>query len=1215
MPTDDELPRRFGGYTLEELLGVGGMGRVYRAVFHGPAGFTKPVALKVLKARNQDHLQAFFGREARIGGWLHHPNVVEIYDFGSQDGTPFLAMEFIDGWPLDQFLALHPAPPPSVILDLAIQIARGLQHAHDLKVDEVPLHLIHRDLKPANVLVSRDGGVKVVDFGLARPMRSAAESGLTSVGMLVGTPAYMSPEQPDSREDLDLRSDIFAFGVVLYELVTGQHPWPRANLLEKLDALGQVDQLTAAPGFWDAPRRSLPGVEFILKSCLRQEPAERFHDSRALIAALRNLQRGSSPIPDLRAWVQAGPKGRSALPSAPGPPPKETARAGLPPTAPSAPEDAEIAPPAPGPEVAPGGPPTRPVTRHNLPADRDAFIGRQEDLTGLLENLDRGQRLITLVGPGGTGKTRLSLRLGAKAKRHFPGGVFFCDLTEARSRAHIVSAVASSMNVPLDDAQPVDQLGLAIAGHGSVLLILDNFEQVVEFADATIGRWLHLSPEAHFAVTSRTRLGLDGEAVYGLAPLPPEDAIELFFTRARAVRPMLDRTPENTPTVREIVAKLDGLPLAIELAAARSRILTLEKLLGRLSDRFRLLQIHRGDLDRRHATLRGAIEWSWQLLSPWEQLALAQSSVFRGGFTRESADAVLDLDAFDEAPWTVDVVNALEEQSLLRRTEPKPGHLRYQLLESTQAFAEEKLTKLGFRDEMQIRHLEYFAEMGTKTALNALFVDGGVEHFRALTLDLENLRQGEAAGRALGRPDARAHCALAVAHTLEIDGAIPDAIEILGQISKEISPGKTANRVLLKQSELKLHAEGLAENQQAIERVLETSRNQGDRINEANSLKLLGAIHRRSKIAHDARLAHKHYSDALEIFCELGDWHGKATTLVELGLIDQAAGQSALAQRQLEQALEISRSLRDRRTEATCLITLGDLLRNTASEQALELLNLGLRIAREWGNRRQESVALLHLGNLYLTTNRIDVSRSYYEAGFEISRGLGSPASERCFLSNLGIVSMESGQLPLAQTYFKATAAICREVGLRLGEGIALVGLGVTNLGLECAESAIDFLTEAVTIFRELGDSPELANALSGLGSALLLKGDPNQAENRFRESIQLSRNALESNPLSGCNPFRHFCGLALALAHQGDFETAIALIDEATPALQTDLAADYVELLSKQAMIQWLAGEAQSADTSLELAQSLAKDLNIHPASPLGRAIERARQFCSPGR
>lgn len=1190
---DDDLPRRFGRYTLEEVLGAGGMGRVYRATLRGPAGFAKRVALKVLKTRDEDFLEKFFDREARIGGWLHHPNVVEIYDYGVVSSEPFLAMELVDGWPLDRFLGCHPTPPPAVLLDLALQIARGLHHAHHLEVDGTPIQLVHRDLKPGNILVSQTGGVKVVDFGLARPLQREAGEDLSAMDVLVGTPAYMSPEQPMGDEHLDQRSDIFAFGVILYELVSGQHPWPRPNPLARINALARVNRLTRTPGFWDAPNQRLPGVERVLERCLRKDPTDRFDHSRALLKALRQLQRETPPGPDLRSWLQDGPQDRSDRASVPEFTPNK-------PTVPAAQGDA-------------AKPSRANATPHNLPPDRDAFIGRREDLTALMKKLKQEQRLLTLMGPGGTGKTRLSRRLGAAAMERFPGGVFFCDLSEVKSQSGIVSAVASAMAVPLGQTAPEEQVGHAIAGHDQILLLLDNFEQVVEWADVTLGRWLDMAPNARFVVTSRARLGIRGENVCDLAPLPVEDAIELFFTRAREVRPVLERTPENTPTVRKIVGQLDHLPLAVELAAARSRALSPEKLLDRLSDRFRLLQFPRGDAVARQATLRGAIQWSWHLLRPWEQLALAQASAFRGGFTLESAEAILDLEAFDTAPWPMDVVEALVDQSLLRLVEPRPGHARYRLLESIRIFAEEKLRELGHQKETQARHLAHFSEMGTDAALEALRVHGGLECFRRLALEFENLMQGVETGVALEQPDAAAHCAIAYSHSMEIRGDIPEAIRVLDQISEDFLAGQAAAKILLRRGGLNSSSAGnLADSHPDLERALLIAREHGDRMREAESLRLLGALYRRSGNIHKSGIARQHYADALAIFREQGDRRCEAVVLVEIGSHDHRAGQAELARGHLERALELFRSAGDQRGEASCLNYLGDWLRRTDTPQARKALDRSLEIAREWGSRRDEAVTLHHLGNLHCATGQHDLGQQSYKASLKIVRELGDRGTQNGLLFNLGVLSLEIGQLLRARNYFEKALHLCRDLSSQSAEGQALNGLGCVALELEEAEVALDVLARAVTIFRELGNSVQVANALSGIGVAYLQQGDLLQAETTLRQTIDLSRGTLRSDLESGCVPFIYFGDLALVLAHRGEFPAANALIDEATPPLQKDGSRHYGYLLCQQAKVQWLAGDRLASQASQHQAHVLADELHDAPNSPLRRKLETTREFCT---
>ena len=304
--------------------------------------------------------------------------------------------------------------------------------------------------------------------------------------------------------------------------------------------------------------------------------------------------------------------------------------------------------------------------RHNLPAERDAFIGRTAELHALAQRLDAGARLLTVIGPGGTGKTRFVRRYGWAWLGDWPGGVCFCDLSEARSLDGVLRAVAVALDVPLGKDDPVVQLGHAIAGRGRCLVILDNFEQVLVHAAATVGRWLDRAADAAFVVTSRERLHLTGEEVFPVEPLPLEqEAIELFSARARAQRPdfVLDAT--NRAAVAEVVRLLDGLPLAIELAAARVRVLSPAQLVERMRNRFALLAGVRGAAARQ-ATLRAAIDWSWDLLTPWEQAALAQCSVFEGGFTLDAAEAVFELSAWPEAPAAMDAVQALVDKSLLR---------------------------------------------------------------------------------------------------------------------------------------------------------------------------------------------------------------------------------------------------------------------------------------------------------------------------------------------------------------------------------------------------------------------------------------------------------------------------------------------------------------------------------------------------------------------
>ena len=408
--------------------------------------------------------------------------------------------------------------------------------------------------------------------------------------------------------------------------------------------------------------------------------------------------------------------------------------------------------------------------RHNLPAERDAFVGRIAELRALAARLDTGTRFVTVLGPGGTGKTRFVRHYCRTWLGDWPGGVCFCDLSEARSLDGIFFAVASSLGVPLGKEDPAVQLGHAIADRGRSLVILDNFEQVVQHAQGTLGHWLDRVPQAAFVVTSRECLHLPGEEIFPIEPLPLEmDAIELFATRARAQKPDFILGESNRAAVAEVVRLLDGLPLAIELAAARVRVLSPAQIVERMRDRFNLLTGTRGAAARQ-ATLRAVIDWSWDLLTPWEQAAFAQCSIFEGEFTLEAAEAVRDLASWPKAPPAIDVVQALSDKSLLRTWFPAEQS-RYDIEEtyfgmymSIHEYAAEKLeaSRQSVHRVAEERHGRYFAGFGTDEAIDAIFLHGGVKRRRALALEFDNIVA------ACRRAVRRANCERAVAAYLAI---------------------------------------------------------------------------------------------------------------------------------------------------------------------------------------------------------------------------------------------------------------------------------------------------------------------------------------------------------------------------------------------------------------------------------------------------------------
>lgn len=391
-------------------------------------------------------------------------------------------------------------------------------------------------------------------------------------------------------------------------------------------------------------------------------------------------------------------------------------------------------------------------TPTNLPAEKDLFFGRGTELRELFDRLEEGARFISVLGPPGTGKTRLARRFASQWRGDFPGGVWLCDFTEATGLDDLCRVVRSTLNIPAGDGDPVAQLGRALKGRPRTLLLADNFEHLVELAQATLARWLAEAPSLVVLATSRVRFRLAGEYAFDLQPLPlppPEQgpAVLLFEARARQLLPSFELNAQNLSAVSEIVRRLDGLPLAIELAAARVRSMSPALILERLSQRFRLLVSGQRD-GSRQATLRGAIDWTWDLCTPDEQRAAAYLSVFRGGFDLESAEAVIGDDP--QAPPAFELVEALADKSLLRIDRAANGP-RFGMYESIREYLTEKLGALQDATLVRDRHAAHFAR-AYASAQPRLGVKASAPRFALRELD--NLRSAQAWAQAQGLPQA-----------------------------------------------------------------------------------------------------------------------------------------------------------------------------------------------------------------------------------------------------------------------------------------------------------------------------------------------------------------------------------------------------------------------------------------------------------------------------
>ncbi len=734
--------------------------------------------------------------------------------------------------------------------------------------------------------------------------------------------------------------------------------------------------------------------------------------------------------------------------------------------------------------------------RHNLPAERDAFIGRATELRALAQRLDAGARLVTVLGPGGTGKTRFVRRYGHAWLGDWPGGVCFCDLSDARTLDGVLGAVAVALDVPLGKGDPAVQLGHALAGRGRCLVILDNFEQVLAHAPATLGHWLDRAGEAAFIVTSRERLHLGGEVIFPVEPLPlNKDAIELFEARARAQRPDFVVSDANRESVAEVVRLLDGLPLAIELAAARVRVMSPAQLALRMRDRFALLSGAHGSAARQ-ATLRAVIDWSWDLLTAWEQAALAQCSVFEGGFTLDAAEDVLDLGRWPEAPPAMDAVQALLDKSLLRTwSQAEAG--RYDIDEpyfgmyiSIHEYAVEKLGASGAaaHERAEERHGRYFAGFGTEASLQALVRHGGVRRFRALALELGNLVA--ACRRAVGRQDVVAAVATYRAAWEVLDQQGPFALgDSLGAQVLGLTGMGTALRAMTGSTRaLALWRSGRVDEASAVfDEARGAASVLGDRRLEWRVLAGLGNLRREQGRSDEARSL---YDASLALLREAGDRQAEGGVMANLGTLHAERGEGAEALLHYEPALALAREVGDRRAEGVVLGNLGTVhYERGQMDPGRAHCEAALAIAREVGNRRGEASVLGNLGNLCFDQGRTAPAKAFYDLALAVNRELGSRRAEGLVLGNLGNLHFQEGRLDDASAHYQAALAIAREVGSRRDEGFVLGNLASLQADQGRFATAWECYEQALAIHRAIRDRGSEAAALGGMADVLLRQG------------------------------------------------------------------------------------------------------------------------------
>ena len=610
---------------------------------------------------------------------------------------------------------------------------------------------------------------------------------------------------------------------------------------------------------------------------------------------------------------------------------------------------------------------------NNLPLQLTSFVGREEEIAEVRQLLGR-TRLLTLTGAGGTGKTRLALQVANEVLTEYGDGSFFVDLSAVADPALVPSAVARALGVPEVAGSPILETVKAHLRDKDLLLVLDNFEQVAE-AGPVIEDLLSAAPRLKVMVTSRVVMSLRGEQEYAVPPLEPPDperlpdvptlrrvqAVRLFTERAVAASPRFRLTEDNASAVAEITIRLDGLPLAIELAATRTKVLTPQQMLPRLDRRLSVLTSGARTLPERQRTLRGAIAWSHDLLDPSERALFARLSVFVGGWTLEAADAVCDpgelgLDLLEG-------LTSLVDQSLIRLAEPTDGHNRFSMLETIREFGLEQLEAGGDYDAVRRRHAEHFLDLAVEAEPHLTAEDQG-EWLDRCDREHPNIRAALWWAIETGEAERAQRAAGALWRFWQQRGHLAEGRRWFEEIlSIPSGQGRTQAR-----AKALIGAGGIAwwqKDREATrvlyEEALAIERELGDPDRIAEALYNLAFVVAGDDIESAARLL----DESLDLYRRAGHDRGVAQVLAMLVIRDAEAGDWGSVESKLEEVVAIWRRVGDRLHLAFDLVWLafarGRLgQREAARSAALEALEL----FREVDNLTGIGIALIDLAFL-----------------------------------------------------------------------------------------------------------------------------------------------------------------------------------------------------------------------------------------------------------
>jgi predicted ATPase/class 3 adenylate cyclase len=722
------------------------------------------------------------------------------------------------------------------------------------------------------------------------------------------------------------------------------------------------------------------------------------------------------------------------------------------------------------------------ATPNNLPQQATSFIGRETELAEAKQLLD-GTRLLTLLGMGGLGKTRLSLQIAADVLDRYPDGVWFVDLAPIRDPSLVPNATGHVLGIREDSGKAVTQSLCEYLREHQLLIVLDNCEHLVHACAGLADALLKGIPGLRIIATSREALHIAGEQTYPVLPLRvPDrkagagallrsDAVQLFVERARLQKPDFTLTDDDAPAVAELCARLDGIPLALELAAARLRLLSVGEINARLHDRFKLLTGGSRVALERQQTLRALVSWSYDLLSESEQIVLDRLSVFAGGFDLEAAEAVCGADPIPPED-VLDIVNSLVDKSLIM-VEQEGRASRYGLLETIKEFAHEHLAKrsglektireyaserLRERDDVAAtaaRHCAYYLELA-KAARPRLERSDDADSARRLEIELDNLRAAIALALAGGTDPVIAvkfevalmQFRIRRGYSTEARNNVRAALALPELREANVARG----HALYLGGVLATNQGDYAEAKRMLDECLAIRRALGEAFDTAATLSTLSTMHLRQG---DLSRAGECEEEAIALFRAQGNRLGEAHGLANLGEIAVRRADDGGARRLFEQCLAIARDIRHVELESECERNLGELAFAAGDvEGARERFVRSFDVSRAAEDKRNEAIALGCLAKVDAASGDRDAARAKFTDALRAFESFQMSSEVLDCLEDCAALMQDCGRSADAVRVQAATVAIRERLTIpRLLRGEAK--------RLKSIESARDALGEA----------------------------------------------------------------------------------------------------------------------------------------------------------